>query len=74
MINSHLKFNKEASSRHLKIQEMQKIYLKDDIIFMKSSKWSLTMLDVLNDYMSRKTSFSPDYPESDKLFFRLPKT
>ena len=41
---------------------MQKIYLKDDIIFMKSSKWSLTMLDVLNDYMLRKTSFSPDYP------------
>ena len=32
------------------------------------------MLDVLNDYMVHKTSFSPDYPESDKLLFKLPKT
>lgn len=53
---------------------MQKLSLKDDIMFMKSSKWSLTLLDTLNDYIDKKTTFSADYPESDKLFFKLPKT
>ena len=73
MINSHLKISNEASSRNLKIQEMQKISLKDEILFMKSSKWSLTLLDTLNDYFARKTTYSPNYPENEKLFFKLPK-
>lgn len=53
---------------------MQKLCLKDDIMFMKSSKWSLTLLDTLNDYICRKTTYTPDYPENDKLFMMLPKT
>lgn len=74
MMNHYLKLNNEASARNLKIQEMQKYYLKEDILFMKSSKWSLTLLDTLNDYMLHKKSSSFDYPESEKQFLKVPKT
>ena len=33
---------------------------------MKNNKYSVTLLDVLNDYMSKQTTFGSDYPESDR--------
>ena len=33
---------------------------------MKNNKHSVTLLDVLNDYMNKQTTFGSEYPESDK--------
>lgn len=30
-------------------------------------------MDILNDYMNKQTSYSSEYPESDKNFLKLPK-
>jgi hypothetical protein len=77
IMNQYLKLNNESSSRNLKILEREKLYLKEDLVFMKSSKFALTLLDTLNDYLIHKTTFTPEYPETDKmvtyLFYLVPE-
>jgi hypothetical protein len=60
-----LKFDKETSRRGVKVLELKKIYLREDLIILKSNKYSLSLLDILNNYL-KTTSYSPEYPESDK--------
>ena len=77
IMNQYLKLNNESSFRNLKILEREKLYLKEDLVFMKSSKFALTLLDTLNDYLIHKTTFTPEYPETDKmvtyLFYLVPE-
>ena len=39
----------------------------------RSNNTLITLNDVLNEFMDKKTAFGALYPESDKSFLKLPK-
>lgn len=67
--NQQLGFWRESLSRKIKFFEEQKIYFfngQEEVRMARSSPNTLTPLDILGDYLDKKTTFKNDYPNSDK--------
>lgn len=54
------------------MKEVSKIFINDELALIPTSDHTLTLLDILNDFMN-KTAFGTEYPENDKAYSRLPK-
>lgn len=40
---------------------------------LRSSKYALSLNDILNNYLNNETSYTSEYPENDRTFLKLPK-
>ena len=61
MINCSLPYHRESFIRRLNIKEASKTFIAEDLTLVPISNYTLTLQDILDNFMSR-TSFGTEYP------------
>lgn len=71
IISNSMEYSRESFVRKLRAKEVSKTFLNDETALVPTSPHTLTLLDILNNFM-KKTSFSTDYPDNDTSYSKLP--
>ena len=73
VLNNHLELTRESFIRKLKLSEVKKVFISEEVCLVATSPYTVSLLDILNEHMS-KTPFGEDYPDNDKSYLKIPKS
>lgn len=73
ILNSQLELTRESFIRKLRLGEVKKVFISEEVCLVATSPYTVSLLDILNEHMS-KTSFGEDYPDNDKSYQKIPRS
>jgi phosphatidylinositol kinase/protein kinase (PI-3 family) len=73
LLNTHLELSRESFIRKLRMQEVKKVFVSEEVCLVPTSPHTITLLDILNDHMDNKTNYPEGYFDNDKNYQKLPR-